>query len=831
MYINRKIIFLLSFCISINVFTSQAQGKHSPQEVAQATASQTPDIFNGYSLASLSADQLSDGDIATIRSRLQASGISYDQAEQIALSKGMPPAEWQKLKARLTGAPASGSTQNSSSTPATLEGAKRQQQTDDYLSYQKQTTTPKVFGASLFSTASLSFEPNLRIATPVNYILGADDELLINVSGYQETGIRAIVQPEGTIFLPHVGTIAVAGLTIEQATTRIQGKMAQTAYPSLRGGQSKLIISLGKIKSIHVTIIGAAKPGNYTISSLSTVFNSLFLCGGPGDINTYRSIELIRNNKIYKTIDLYQFLTRGDQQGNVPLQENDVINFPVYKKRVTVAGEVKRPGIFELNDRETLQDLLFFAGGFTERAYKASIKVKQVTDVDRKIKDLPKTENTTYEPQNGDEFEIGSILNRFENQVSVTGAVYRPGGFEFTPGLTISSLIKRAGGLQENVFTGRANLTRTYANGTKENITFNVAGVMGGVNDIPLVKRDSIHIAFENDFRSDFKVTILGEVRKPGDFEFKQNLSLKDVLFMAGGVTDAASSFNVEVGRRIVDQSLHVSVDSIAEVYNVTINGGLGIENDKFVLQPFDIVTVRRNPGYTEQKRVTINGEVTFPGSYTIELKNERVSSLIKRAGGLSPLAYKKGVFLIRKNTDADQANDQSVKTVQKKTRDTTTTQAIDNENRENNRIAINLEQVLKEPGSMDDYILQDGDMIQVLKIDPLVRISGEVLAPTKTGFIESESLNYYLTQAGGTTENARRSKIYVVYPNGRVNKTRNGFLGLFRSYPKVETGAEIIVPHKKVRRALTTGETIGLTSTIVSLISLVIITITNIHK
>lgn len=830
MHIHWKIITLLFFCITINISVSRAQGKHAAQ-AAQMSASQTPDIFNGYSLSTVTADQLSDADVSTIRSRLTASGISYDQAEQIALSKGMPAAEWQKLKARLLGTAPARAAQNDSANPVTVDSVKRHQEKDDYLTFQKQKITPEVFGASLFTTASLSFEPNLRIATPVNYILGADDELQINISGYQETNIRVTVQPEGTIFLPHVGTISVAGLTVEQATSRIQAKMGQSAYPSLKSGQSKLVITLSRIKSIHIIIIGAAKPGNYTVSSLATVFNSLFLCGGPGDINSYRNIELIRNNKVYKTIDLYQFLTRGDQQGNVPLQENDVINFPVYKERVTMTGEIKRPGIFELKDKETLQDLLFFAGGFTERAYKASIKVKQVTDIERKIKDLPKTENATYEPQNGDEFEVGSILNRFENEVSITGAVYRPGGFEFTPGLTISGLIKRAGGLQENVFTGRATLTRTYANGTKENITFNVASALNGVNDVALVKRDSIHIAFENDFRSDFKVTILGEVRKPGQYAFKQNLSLKDVLFMAGGVTDAASSFNIEVGRRIVDQSLQVSVDSIAEVYNVNIHDGLEIGSDKFVLQPYDIVTVRRNPGYTEQKRVTINGEVTFPGTYTIELKNERVSSLIKRAGGLSPLAYKKGVFLTRKNTDADMANDQSIKTVQQKTGDTTTTQAIEGENRANNRIAIDLEQVLKSPGSLDDYILQDGDIIQVLKVDPLVRISGEVLSPTKTGFVESQSLNYYLTQAGGTTENARLSKIYVVYPNGHVSKTSNGFLGMFRSYPKIETGAEIIVPHKKIRRELTTGETIGLTSTIVSLLSLVIITITNIHK
>lgn len=829
MHISKKIIFPLFFSLCLSICTSMAQSRRA-RLAAQANEAQTPDVFNGYDLSSVTADQFSDTDIATIRSRLQASGISYDQAGQIAISKGMPPEEWQKLKARLmqTGGTVS---KDNAVNPQAIENANREQQKDDYLSYSKQNTSPGVFGSSMFNTPSLSFDPNLRIATPVNYILGPDDELVVNMSGYQEINLQTTVKPEGTIFLPHVGLIAVAGLTIEQATTLIRDKMAQTAYPSLKSGSSRLNISLGKIKSIHITIIGGAKPGNYTVSSLSTVFNSLYLCGGPGDINSYRDIELIRNNKVYQTIDLYQFLTKGDEQGNVLLKENDVINFPVYKKRVTITGQIKRPGIFELKDNETLQDLLFFAGGFTDKAYKASIKVKQVTDTERKIEDVPKAQNTMYQPQNGDEFEVGSILDRFENGVSITGAVYRPGEFELTPGLTISALIKQAGGLQENVFPKRASLTRTYADGTRKNITFNVTEVMHGVNDVKLVKNDAIYIAAENDFRGDLKITVSGEVRKPGQYPFKEDLSLKDALFMAGGLTDAASSFNIEIGRRINNQSLDASTDSVAEVYNINLKNGLEIEKDKFILKPFDIITIRHNPGYTEQKRVTINGEVTFPGSYTIESKNERISSLIGRAGGLTPQAYSKGVFLIRKNTAADIANEQSVKNVQKSIEDTSSSKLIEKESITNNRIAINLERVLKDPGSMDDYVLQDGDVIQVLKIDPLVRISGEVLSPTKTGFVANEPLDYYLSQAGGPTDNAKLGRIYVVYSNGSISKTQNGLFGLFRSYPRIETGSEIIVPHKKVRKGLSTAETVGLTSTVVSLISLVIITIVNIHK
>lgn len=809
-----------------------AQGKHSHTAVTGTDATDASSyIFSGYDLTSFNADQLSDQDIGTIKSKLQARGISYDQAEQLAVSKGMPPAQAQKLKARLMGLPTAKSGTVSDITGSDTTSGSRTSEGNSYLSYQKPRGSSDVFGSSFFNTPSLSFEPNLRIATPVNYILGPDDELLITVSGYQEAVFRAKVQPEGTVFLPQVGTISVAGLTIEQATGLLRNKMSQTAYRSLKSGSSSLVVSLSKIKSIHITVVGAAKPGNYTVSSVATVFNSLYTCGGPGDINTYRNIELIRNNKVQQKIDLYQFLTRGDQQGNVPLKENDVINFPVYNKHVTITGQVKRPGVFELKDGETLQDLLFFAGGYTERAYKASIKVWQITDTERRVRDIPKSGIAAYQPLNGDVFQVDSVLNKLVDGVSIAGAVRRPGEFEFVQGLTIKQLIERAGGLDENVFTQRANLTRLHNDGTRENITFNVSDVMNGSGDIKLMKRDAINIAFINDLRSDYKITVDGEVRKPGQYGFRHNLALKDALLMAGGFTDAASSFNIEVGRRIVDQSLHVNVDSIAKVYNVDIQNGLEIDNFNFVLEPYDIITVRRNPGYSEQKLVTIKGEVNFPGNYTIVSKNERISNLIKRAGGLSPLANKEGVYLIRNSGTQDTSKKQSVKTIETSTDDKTGEKVIQDINRPNDHIAVNLEKVLKNPGSIDDYLLQDGDILEVSKQDPLVKVSGEVLSSTKTGYVKGEPLSYYLTQAGGVTDDARRSKIYVVYSNGSVNRTHNGFLGLFRSYPRVDAGAEVIVPGKKATRGMSPTEILGISSTALSVVSLIIITISTLKK
>jgi len=805
MYFDKKIIALFfAFFICLTISKSYAQN------------------LSNRDWSQVQVDQLSDADLAKLQSQLQANGMSADQAEQLALSKGMSATEFAKLKAKFGQSSASGTAGNQKlSANAPLE---RETVKSDYKTTPK-TTTSTVFGASFFTTESLSFEPNLRIATPSNYTLGPDDQLVISVSGYQETNIQAQVGPEGTIAIPQVGSINVNGLSVDQATALIRSRLSQTAYPSLKNGSSKLMITLGKIRSIHITIIGAAKPGNYTVSSLATVFNSLYLCGGPGEINSYRDIELIRNNKVYQRIDLYQFLTRGDQRGNILLKENDVINFPVYEKQVAISGSVKRAGTFELKEGETLENLLYFAGGYSALAYKASIKVKQVTDIERKIKDIPKAEIPTYIPASGDEFKVDSVSQRFENAVMINGAVYRPGQFELTPGITISQLIKKAGGLRDNVFTDRAILSRSYPNGIKENITFNVTSVMeGGAADIQLIKRDSIVIASAAQFRSDYTVQIRGEVRKPGTYPYGNNQSLKDILFLGGGFTDAASAYHIEIGRRIGSTDGDKSIDSVAKVFDFNTDKDLAIERDKFVLLPYDIITVRKNPTYIAQQKVMVEGEINFPGTYTIQSKKERISDLLKRAGGLTPEAYQKGIFLVRKDLDTV-LKKQTVQDIQKSIRDTSS-KVISDVAKNNIRIAVDYEQVLKRPGSLQDYVLQDGDSLRVSKLDPLVKLSGEVLLSTKTSFIQGKAMRYYISQAGGITDDARRSKIYVIYPNGHINRTKKRFFGIFHSYPKIDTGAEIIVPRKTDSNGLTTTETVGLTSALASIVSLIIVTI-----
>jgi protein involved in polysaccharide export with SLBB domain len=768
--------------------------------------------------------QITEQEIQQYKQQMQDNNLTFDQVSQMLSDRGFSKEEIEQVKTRMGGDKSS----------AAINSASRETPQKEHEVVMNGQAPVKIFGSSMFTSSSLSFEPNLRIATPANYVLGPDDELLINVSGYQEASIKAQVQPEGTISIPQVGVISVSGLTIEDATGLIRTRMSQTAYPNLKNGLTRLNITLGKIRSIRVTIIGAIKPGNYTVSSLTTVFNSLFLCGGPDTIGTYRAIELIRGSKIIKKIDLYQFLTKGDLTGNVLLQEGDVINIPVYKKRVTLTGEVKRTGIFELTAGENLDQLLFYAGGFTKNAYTASIKIKQVTETNRSVKDIAKSSYLNYLPANGDEIIVQRIPERIVNSVSIDGALYMPGFFEFSQGMTVGDLIKKAGGLREDAFMDRGMITRIRDDKTKENISFKVTDVVTGKNDVVLQKQDIVNISSVTTFISDYSIYIEGEVRNPGYYPYKDNLSLKDILFLAGSFTDAGTSYHIEVSRRLTAQGTKPLTDSIAKVFFIDTEKNLLFEGNSFILKPFDIVSVRRNPMYSVQQRVTITGEVLYPGQYTITSKHERLSDLFKKAGGLTPSAYINGVSLVRKAKDDGISKDTTLKkaieSIQHSIKDTTRS-VIRDIRATSVKIAVNMDQVLHAPGSKDDYVLEEGDAVTVAKLDPLVKVSGEVLYSSKVNYEDGESVKYYLRRAGGSTDNARLSKIYVIYANGQLDRTNTHLFGLIRSYPKIKTGSEIVVPAKMPRRGLSTAETIGITSALVSIISLVVVTLNSISK
>ncbi|WP_198018764.1 SLBB domain-containing protein [Asinibacterium sp. OR53] len=790
------------------------------------------DLLKSGDLSAVKVDQLSDADIAKLQQQLKSSGLTISQAEQMAAAKRMPQTEIIKLRERLTHTEAAN---RADPTVGVTNNVRTTSELNEYKTVEKTAQAKvSVFGSQLFTTASLSFEPNLRIATPMNYVLGPDDELLLNIYGVQEASFHLLVQPEGMITIPQVGQVHVAGLSLEDAITQIKSKLSGTVYHSIKSGSTHLSVTLGKIKSIRVTILGAAKPGLYTISSLTTLFNALYLAGGPdNNIGSYREITLIRGGKVYRTIDLYEFLMMGYVKDNVLLKEGDVINIPVYKKRVTITGQIKRPGTYEMLENENTMRLIECAGGFTEQAYTASIKVTSLTATQRKVKDLANAAFAGYIPQKGDEFLVNGILDRYENRVQIKGAVYREGQYELTSGLTISGLITKSDGLKQDAFLERGLLTRTKDDMSIQNISFSVKDVVNGDTDIVLKREDIVQIASVFDLKDESVVTINGEVRKPGQFMYRENLGLKDLIFEAGGFTNAAANYRIEIARRIRNENGKTVSDSLAEILNTGAEKDLVMRRFKYLLQPYDIVTVRRTPGYAEQKKITIKGEVLYPGEYTIRLKTEKIGQLLLRSGGFTNAAYIDGIYLMRQSSNSPLEKKEKIDkaaAINTKGSDSILAEKIANPV---SKIPVNMRAIIANPYSPDNLILTEGDEIVVPKINELVKITGEVYSPTEVKYQEGQSLRYYIDRAGGYNDFARRTKTYVVYANGQVAKTKMALWGLIRSYPKIRTGTEIFVPKivKTEHKRLSTGEIVGLTSVIVSMAGVAVTLINSLNK
>ncbi|MEO6454971.1 MAG: SLBB domain-containing protein [Ginsengibacter sp.] len=790
--------------------------------------SYSQDILTGKDLSHIRVDQLSDAEIIKYQQQLMQSGISEAQAEQIALAKGLPAFEIAKLHQRLaalTENKISGTNQLNRVTDRNNSN----QVTDRSNSITQANSTEsiqvnsKIFGYELFSTASLSFQPDLKIATPVNYKLGPDDELQIAVYGLQEASFNLTVSPEGTIFIPNVGEIKISGYTIEEARDRIRKRMT-FIYSSLRSGGSRLSINLGKIRSIRVTLLGSAKPGTYTVSSLSTVFNALFLSGGPGVNGSFREIELIRQNKVEKKIDLYNFLLSGSEADNVRLEENDIIRIPIYKNRVDIEGEIKRPGIFEMLPGETLLDLIRFASGFTDNAFKASIKVIQLTDKEKRVQDINQSEYVTYSPRPGDFFQVSTILNRFQNRVTVSGAVFRPGIFEITPNLTLGQLIKNADGLREDAYTKRAQLIRLKPDLTTEIISFDAGRVLQGIDDIKLIREDRVIISSIFDLKDEFTVFIQGEVRLPGSYRYVDSISLKDLILQAGGFTDAAFPQRIEIARLIRRDTLTALDNRLSEIISVqnVDDLTLGIQNTS--LQPFDVVTIRRLPGYLGLQSVSVTGQVQYPGPYVLSNRAERISDLLKRSGGLAPEAFAAGAFLkrIRERNVTTEIDSAKVDKIQKQLKDSSG-QVVASVARLFDQIPLNLISIMTHPGADMDLILKPGDELFIPRNDEEIKITGEVLYPTQAAYNQRNNLRNYIGDAGGFTDNARKNKVYALYPNGQAAKTSH-FL-FFRRYPEIKPGTEIIVPtySPREKRRGNVAETLGIASAVASLAGVII--------
>lgn len=747
-------------------------------------------------LQSVKVNQLSDAQITEAWKKIQDLGIPEQEAYKLLETRGMDPLEINAFKQRISilGLNRGG---------IKITGINKKED----INYSRDTITkvekPKVaipenkpanpielpiYGAEFFNQTQIKFNPDFNLATPKSYVLGPGDELIILLTGINESSVRTTITPEGNAQIPFAGIVFLNGFTIEQARNIIKNKMSKV-YPALLSGGSQVAINLGNPRTIKITLVGEVKtPGTYTLSSLSTFFNVLYHSGGPSKNGTLRAIELIRNNKVYKIVDFYSFLQKGLLDGNIRLEDQDVINFPVYQKRVSIAGEVKRPAIYELKANEQLQDLINYAGGFSDIAYQSVAKVEQVNNVERIVKDVPASLFGDFTPKNGDKISFGSVQNRFANRVILEGAVNRPGVYELSAGFTLSALLKKADGLKDEAYPERAYIKRTLPNFDKEFISFIPEEILNGKKDIPLLREDSVMIHNRAEFIKDQYVTIFGNVNKPGRFLYRKGMKLADVIALAGGLNEQAAAHNLEISRILKNSSDSVANQQV-ETFTVNIqdasSNGAEIE-----LQALDFISVPRLVNFRPLGNISVNGEVLFPGDYAIQKRDETALDFIKRAGGLSPYGSLESAQIFR------------------------------------NRIRVNLDltQANIDPVTQKSMILLAGDSIYIPRVVSFVKVAGSVNNPQYVSYQNGRGLKYYINAAGGFLEDARVKGTYVQYANG-LNKPVRHFL-FFRNYPKVSPGSSIQVPQRNPNSKFRLGfaEISGITSAVTALIGLIAI-------
>jgi protein involved in polysaccharide export with SLBB domain len=698
---------------------------------------------------------------------------------------------------------------------------------------EKEAFRQKIYGYSLFADKKLDQIPDLQITTPVNYIVGPGDELNIYIYNYAESSYKSIVDKDGNIQIVRLGPVHVAGRTIEEVRKILIDKFSKFV-PGLIGGggeTARTMVTLGEVRSVKVFVTGEViNPGTYTVSSLSSAFNALYQAGGPNEIGSFRDVRVVRQGKVVSHIDIYDYLVNGKIDGDIRVQENDNIVVGYYLKRAEITGMVKRPGIYELKGEERLGDMLRYSGGFMDKAYRARLKIQRITSKERKLLDVAENDFDSFEVVTGDSIDVGTVLDRFENIVTIEGAVMRPGNFSLDNSPSLKKLIENAQGFREDAFVGRVSVLRTRDDLVIQSIPINYTDIINNVTpDLILTRLDQVIVPSKFDMAESAYVSVEGEVNNPklseneGKFPYTIDMTLEDVLVQAGGLKESAYTTEVEVVRRKRNSIAGAANAQISEVFKFDVSRDLSLNSKAsgFPLLPFDQVIVRRSPNYVEQQTIFVEGEVLITGPYTIINKNDKISDIIKRAGGLTDLAYPEGATLLRRTlvrdleepTDFDQAaiTEKSIK------------QGMiigDTPNVKEEKIGIVLKNILKNPGSFEDLIVQEGDIIRIPKRLETVQVTGSVLYPTSVKYGKGMSFTDYISQSGGFTVVSLRKSSYIKYPNGNIDRTRR-FL-FFNVYPKVEPGSEIFVP-VRAAPALNTQQAIstatGLLSSVMGLI------------
>lgn len=679
----------------------------------------------------------------------------------------------------------------------------------------------KVFGRDIFNNKELSFEPNMNISTPQKYVLGAGDAVIIDIYGASQKTINSTVSPDGDITIEGFGPVKVAGLTVEQANTRLKNQLGA------RYSSSKIRLTVGQTKTIMINVMGeVSTPGTYTLSAFATVFHALYMAGGVNDLGTLRNIKVYRQNKLVSVVDIYDYILNGKLTGNIRLTDNDVIVVGPYDCLVTVTGKVKRPMIYEMKKNESVGTLLKYAGGFTGDAYRKAVRLLRKTGRELSVYNVGEFDFNTFHIADGDSIGVDSILNRYENKIEIKGAVFRPGFYNIGKDIhSVRTLIEHAEGLTEEAFTNRAIIHRMKEDRTLEVIAVDVKGILKGtVADIPLKKNDVLFIPTKSESQTQKTLTIHGEVHYPGVYVYADNETLEDLVLQAGGLKDKASTVKVDVSRRIVNPKA-LSTDSlISHTFTFALKDGFVIDGTSgFTLLPFDEVYVRKSPGYSEQQNVEVVGNVMFAGTYTLSTKNERLSDVIKKAGGVTDLAYVKGARLERRITPDERLRMNTLLKMaerQNSKKDSLDTKKLNIG--DTYFVGIELDKALKEPGGDADIVLREHDRIIVPEFNGTVKISGEVMYPNTVSFEKNKSVRWYINQAGGWGNRAKRNHTYIIYMNGTVAK---------KSYKtKVRPGCEIVVPTKPEKGGNSLAQWLSIGTSVASIATMVA-TMTNLLR
>ncbi len=694
----------------------------------------------------------------------------------------------------------------------------------------------EVFGRNIFNNQMLTFEPNMNMPTPANYILGAGDNVIVDVWGASQITFEDVISPDGTITIEGVGPVKLAGKTVNEANVHIKSVLGQF-YSS-----SQVNLTVGETRSIQVQVMGeVVAPGTYTLSSLSSAFNAMYAAGGINDIGTLRDIKVYRKGKLISTIDIYDYILNGNSNGDVRLQDDDVIVVGTYDCLVNIRGKVKRPMFYEMKKNESVATVLDYAGGFTGDAYRKNVRLIRKTGNEYSIHTVEEFDMNGFTISDGDSIFVDSIIPRFSNMVEIRGAVFHPGMFQMNGSInTVRELVNAAEGLREDAFVARAVMHRRKPDLTLEVLPVDLQGLMNGtVADIPLRKDDVLFVPSKLDMQGEQTVKVGGEVNYPGTYMFADNTSLEDIVLQAGGLTNAASVVKVDVYRRIIDAKAKEESKSLIETFSFGLKDGFVIDGEPgFILKPFDEVVVRKSPAYMEQQNVSVEGAVNFTGEYAMSSKNFHLSDLVNAAGGLSAVAYSKGARLERRMTEEERLQREntlrtsqialyeesmsSEKDFDFNRADTLLNMKLDLGN--TYPVAINLDKAIEEPGGIDDITLREGDKLIVPQYTNTVKISGDVMYPISMNYKEGESLNYYIKRAGGYGDRARKNRVYAVYMNGSVELISH------HSSKAIQPGCEIVVPSKQNKNKMSTAEVMSIGTSATS-VATMIITVANILK